>query len=373
MSVKAQAAPKAPSVTVLSPVGGSILQRKCICGTHTMGGGQCADCAKNKSGLQRKPAIGASNDPLEQEANRIADQMMAAPAHSQISGALPRGQHFAGQPTSQMDAVPASLDRVLGSSGRPFGHDFSRMRVHSDGTTEQSTREVGAVASVVRRSDWNRGLSRVSAPSAMTGAPGANSQETTAVMPGPAEDVVPTSGELPGAPSACVVQSAMPYGRSGIIRTLGSVRENFEVRIEWSSARPRGKASYCAAQCGEYHQFVKGYFKSSSNEDGSDLVDVPHKIFGGKLLDQNVFQEDGLDRNPKARYGHRNEVQTTSEKYEPDRATGTKYVGNDSPGVHIGRFADFDLTFVGKLVDTCNGTETVSDPWRVIYRGSHRP
>jgi len=113
--------------------------------------------------------------------------------------------------------------------------------------------------------------------------------------------------------------------------------------------------------------------RSSPNKDGSGLTDVSGKVFGGKLLDQNVFQEDGLDNNPKARYGHRNEKQTMNEKYEPDRATGTKYVGKDSPGVHIGTFADFDLTFVGKLVDTCKGTETVSAPWRVFYRGVIRP
>jgi len=151
------------------------------------------------------------------------------------------------------------------------------------------------------------------------------------------------------------------------------VFERFEVRAEWSSAEHRGEASYCAAECGEYHQFVKGYLKTSSNKDGSDLKDVSGKVFGGKPLDEKVFQEDGLDNNPKARYGHRNEKQTMNEKYEPDRATGTKYVGKDAPGVHIGTFADFDLTFIGKLVDTCQGTETVSDPWRVFYRGVIRP
>ncbi|HEX2996767.1 MAG TPA: hypothetical protein VHP14_18235, partial [Anaerolineales bacterium] len=181
-------------------------------------------------------------------------------------------------------------------------------------------------------------------------------------------------GELPGSPGACVVQSAMPYSRSGIIRTSsGSVFENFEVQVEWSSAKYRGEANYCAAECGEYHQFIKGYLKSSSNKDGSDLKDVSGKVFGGKPLDEKVFQEDGLDRNPDARYGHRKEKQTMDEKYEPDRATGTKYVGKDAPGVLIGTFADFDLTFMGKLVDTCQGTETNSDPWRVAYRGIIRP
>jgi hypothetical protein len=209
---------------------------------------------------------------------------------------------------------------------------------------------------------------------AMTGEPWSDGPEIAAVMPGPADGAVPTSGELPGSPSACVVHAFMPYARSGIIRTpTGSVFERFEVRVEWSSAEHRGETSYCAAECGEYHQFIKGYMRSSPYKDGSDLVDVSEKVFGGKPLDQNLFQEDGLDRNPNARYGHRKEKQTANEKYEPDRATGTKYVGWDSPGVFIGTFADFDVTFLGKLVDTCNGTETLSDPWRVFYRGVIRP
>jgi hypothetical protein len=209
---------------------------------------------------------------------------------------------------------------------------------------------------------------------ALTGEPGSEGPESASVMPGQAEDSVPASEELPGSPSACITQSYIPFSRNGLIRSpSGSVTEDFEVRVEWSSAKRHGEMSYCAAECGEYHQFIKGYMKSSPNKDGSDLTDVSGKIFDGKPLDQNVFQEDGLDNNPKARYGHRKEKQTMNEKYEPDRATGTRYVGKDSPGVHIGTFADFDLTFVGKLVDTCNGTETTSDPWRVFYRGVIRP
>lgn len=166
----------------------------------------------------------------------------------------------------------------------------------------------------------------------------------------------------------------MPYSRSGIIRSAtGSVTEDFEVRVQWSSDKYRGESSYCAAECGEYHQFVKGYMKSSSNQDGSGMTDVSGKVFGGKPLNPNAFQEDGRDNDANARYGHRKEKQTMNEKYEPDRATGTRYVGKDSPGVLIGTFADFDLTFLGKIVDTCNGTETLSEPWRVAYRGVIRP
>ncbi|MDP1679910.1 MAG: DUF4157 domain-containing protein [Candidatus Nitrotoga sp.] len=422
---KATVVQQAKTASFLPPAQG-LLQRKCICCNHTIAGGKCAGCAKNKTGLERQLAIGQSNDPLEQEADRVAEQVMAAQSHSAVSSAPPRIQRYAGQATEELDTVPASVDRVLSGSGRPldaaiqqdmgqrFGHDFSQVRVHTSPAAEQSARDVNAHAYTVGqnivfgagrfvpgshegqrllahelthvvqqsgadrtntiKSNLNHGLSRVSAPCARTGDSGKGSPEFTNLVPGDANDVVPTRGELSGSPGACVVQSAMPYSRSGIIRTSGgSVFERFEVRAEWSSAQHRDEASYCAAECGEYHQFVKGYLKTSSNKDGSDLKDVSGKVFGGKPLDEKVFQEDGLDNNPKARYGHRNEKQTMNEKYEPDRATGTKYVGKDAPGVHIGTFADFDLTFIGKLVDTCQGTETVSDPWRVFYRGVIRP
>ncbi len=139
---KTTVAQQAKTASSLPPAQG-MLQRKCACGNHTVAGGECAECAKKKSGLQRKLAIGASNDPLEQEADRVADQVMAAPAHSAVSGAPPRIQRYAGQSTEGADTAPASVDRVLASSGRPlepalrqdmeqrFGHDFSRVRVHS--------------------------------------------------------------------------------------------------------------------------------------------------------------------------------------------------------------------------------------------------
>ena len=60
-----------------------------------------------------------------------------------------------------MDAAPASVDQALASPGRPlepalrqdmeqrFGHDFSRVRVHSGAAAEQSARDVNAHAYTV--------------------------------------------------------------------------------------------------------------------------------------------------------------------------------------------------------------------------------
>ncbi|HEY9695884.1 MAG TPA: DUF4157 domain-containing protein [Trichocoleus sp.] len=141
---------------------GGILQRKCAsCGQHTIAGGECTDCAKKKRSLQRKLAIGASNDPLEQEADRVADQVMAASAHSAINIAPSRIQRYAGQATESANTAPASVERVLSSSGRPldpslqqemgqrFGYDFSQVRVHTGTEAERSARDINANAYTV--------------------------------------------------------------------------------------------------------------------------------------------------------------------------------------------------------------------------------
>lgn len=115
--------------------------------------------------LQKKLSVGASNDPLEQEADRVAEQVMAAPAGASVGRAPLQIQRFTDQAAGHVDAAaPISVDRVLGSSGRPlapalrqdmeqrFGHDFSQVRVHSDSAAGQSAREVNAHAYTVGHS-----------------------------------------------------------------------------------------------------------------------------------------------------------------------------------------------------------------------------
>src|SRR4051812_40412201 len=78
---------------------GLLLQRKCACGSPTSSlTGECTKCRSRKV-LQTKVTIGASNDPLEQEADRVADQVMAAPAHPAVSDSTLHIQRFAGQTT----------------------------------------------------------------------------------------------------------------------------------------------------------------------------------------------------------------------------------------------------------------------------------
>lgn len=142
---------------------GSLMQRKCACGSGTSSlTGVCTEC-ESKQRLQAKLTIGASNDPLEQKADRIADQVLAAPANSAVSSAPPRIQRFTGQPSGQADTAPASVDRVLAGPGRAldpelqqdmeprFGYDFGQVRVHTDAQAAESARAVNALAYTVGR------------------------------------------------------------------------------------------------------------------------------------------------------------------------------------------------------------------------------
>ena len=96
----------------------SSVQRKCACGNRADAGGECAEDRRKREGaLQRAPAT-------------------AAPVND----------------------TPPIVDDVLRSSGQPldeatrafmeprFGHDFSRVRVHTDAEAAESARAVNALA-----------------------------------------------------------------------------------------------------------------------------------------------------------------------------------------------------------------------------------
>ncbi|WP_074856835.1 eCIS core domain-containing protein [Nitrosospira briensis] len=111
--------------------------------------------------IQRKLTIGASDDPLEREADRIADEVMTVPANAAINRAPPRIQRFTGSSTGKVTEAPRSVDRVLSSPGNPlepdlrqdmesrFGYDFSQVRIHTDLEAEQSARDMNANAYTV--------------------------------------------------------------------------------------------------------------------------------------------------------------------------------------------------------------------------------
>jgi lipoprotein-anchoring transpeptidase ErfK/SrfK len=100
---------------------GGLLQRKCDCGQHTIAGGKCDTCSKNRQTIQR------------------------ASRNSEIE-------------TRNSAGVPSIVHDVLRSPGQPldaatraffeprFGHDFSHVRVHADSRAAASAQAVKALA-----------------------------------------------------------------------------------------------------------------------------------------------------------------------------------------------------------------------------------
>ena len=156
------AAPLQTLAAKSQPLGDSshrgLLQQKCACGSPTSSlTGACAECTSNNR-LQPKLIIGASNDPLEQEADRVADRVLAAPTQLAVNDPAQRIQRFTEHGTGKKGQAPASVVQTLASSGSPlepalrqdmeqrFGYDFAKVRVHCSAAAEQSARDVNAKA-----------------------------------------------------------------------------------------------------------------------------------------------------------------------------------------------------------------------------------
>ncbi|HKF48726.1 MAG TPA: DUF4157 domain-containing protein [Terracidiphilus sp.] len=111
--------------------------------------------------LQRKLAIGSSDDPLEAEADRAAAQAMSAsrPGQAPSAPAPALRRKSADEPGAV--AAPPVVHRVLASPGQPlepavradmeprFQADFSRVRVHTDALAATSATAVNALAYTV--------------------------------------------------------------------------------------------------------------------------------------------------------------------------------------------------------------------------------
>ena len=115
--------------------------------------------------IHAKLEIGSTSDPVEREADKIADAVTAAaPCHSQGSAGCPACQ---GKPetvrrraetASPASTVPSGVASVLAGAGQGldaatrayfeprFGRDLRDVRVHTDATAAQSARSIGAHA-----------------------------------------------------------------------------------------------------------------------------------------------------------------------------------------------------------------------------------
>jgi hypothetical protein len=115
--------------------------------------------------IQAKLKVGAVNDPLEHEADRVADQVMRMPTSDVSAAAAPpqvSRKCAACEEEEQSPTVHAAVvNELLQSSGKPldsstraffdprFGRDFSQVRVHVDERAARSAQSIGALAYTV--------------------------------------------------------------------------------------------------------------------------------------------------------------------------------------------------------------------------------
>lgn len=136
------------------------LQRKagtCSCG------GSCPRCNGNldseEGRIQRQLRIGASDDALEREADRVAAAVTASSGSNRVSPAAQSIQRLpAGGADAAGSAAPASVQQTLGRSGsaldsgvreqmeQRFGQDFGNVRVHADAQAARSAEAIDAQA-----------------------------------------------------------------------------------------------------------------------------------------------------------------------------------------------------------------------------------
>lgn len=96
--------------------------------------------------VQTKLEVGASDDPLEREADAAADQVMRSPQ----PGPLPRGEGGGAAPASVHSALqspgqsPDAATRAFAQAH--FGRAMDGVRVHTDAAAAQSAQEIGARA-----------------------------------------------------------------------------------------------------------------------------------------------------------------------------------------------------------------------------------
>lgn len=169
----ASAAVQAPASAVPGP-----LQRTCNCGGAAGPSGQCTKCSVDeKLGIQPKLTIGPQNDVYEQEADRIADQVVTGgPGVSKVSSGITQLQRQSAEteeetglmqpkatvsePAATKTATAAAA--AVAAGGQPlshpertffesrFGRDLSNVRIHTDATAQSAARGINARAYTLR-------------------------------------------------------------------------------------------------------------------------------------------------------------------------------------------------------------------------------
>ena len=163
-----------PAATSSVSRNGLALQRKCSCGGSAGLSGECESCGKKKlagKALQAKLRVNEPGDRYEQEADRVADQVMRISNTDVGSRGQSADRTLARKPELGISRysrseggdgeAPQIVHDVLSAQGQPldtgtrsfmesrFGHDFGAVRVHTDAKAAESARAVDASAYTV--------------------------------------------------------------------------------------------------------------------------------------------------------------------------------------------------------------------------------
>ena len=167
------------SATQVKPGRADILQRKCACGQHSIGGSNCAACAKKEETLQRSAAHGKESAHETRAVPASVHQVLNSPGQPLDTATRSLMESRFGQNFSQVQAETPLLKagsgglrigsandrfeqeadhaaaRVMGSS-QPGAkneaspkYDFSHVRVHTDEKAAESAGAVNALAYTV--------------------------------------------------------------------------------------------------------------------------------------------------------------------------------------------------------------------------------
>ncbi|MEO5649836.1 MAG: hypothetical protein ABIR03_07940 [Ginsengibacter sp.] len=173
--------------------------------------------------------------------------------------------------------------------------------------------------------------------------------------------VVTETQALPSAPSSnpCSPTKAdfttIPSGSLAATFASGKLGAPFSMKANFNSNVP------CTCGCGEYRQYVRGYFKSNGTA-------ITHRLCGN-TLDPAAFYEDCATIGGKDyKYGYHSNKFATSFFNNPDQNGGCDFNGTDYPGVTgaSGDKLEVNLDFIGKLVDACDSDkELKKSSWSV--------
>ena len=182
--------------TQAAPHLAKVVQRSCACGGSTGMTDSCPSCTANQlagTRVQAKLVVGPVNDPYEQEADQVADQVMRMPENEvakasendpgpviqracaecedeeekvqrqaegeeeeeqsiqgKREGGGPSGGQVSAKQTAQIESIKTGGEPLRPASRnffeQRFGHDFSSVRIHSDDRAAQSAKGIHAQA-----------------------------------------------------------------------------------------------------------------------------------------------------------------------------------------------------------------------------------